>query len=540
MSQYPGDKPDRLDLPGERKAPVRKEKPPYQVDSKFENYYDPRLAQGAPAAQAPKDPDPYQDDYDYEGYRQSRAERVRERRLEEAENQEAEEAYRQAAYYQQAYQQGYRQGMEQGWQTGYRQGNGQPYGQPYPQGYPQQPYSPAYQQPYAQPYPPAACQAPQEEPVYEEEEEPKRKRNGFGKFLLTVELLLSAAVAGLLLYLNVLPAKFLLIGGGALLLYWLIMLGLQKPRATRGFGKFMMILMIAALALSTGYLWRTNAALSNMFEGGIFGGGKNAAKEPFTVYISGNDGYGDTEAEGRSDVNILLTVNPETHQIVMTTTPRDYYIELPEDEFGGARDKLTHAGLYGIDVSEQVLSELYGVKIDYYVRVNFSGFESIVDALGGVSVWSDYDFTAVSGETYYQGYNDVDGVEALAFVRERYAFSDGDFQRGRNQMYMIRAIIAKITSPSILMNYSGLLASVESCVLTDMPRSMITALVRLQLDESPEWNIVSNTVSGYGDMQPTYSGGSQSLSVVWPDEESVEAAAELIQRCLRGEILEGN
>ena len=512
MSQYPNGRPDRLDIPGERKAPARKERPPYQVDARFENYYDPRLA-GDANARPQQDPYPPQNAY------------------------APQNAYPP--------------------QNAYAPQNPYPYQNPYP---PQNPYP--YQNPYPSqnPYPQQNPYPPQEvspdpyqddydyEGYGESAAEPNReqgreKRNGFGKFLLVVELLLSGVILALLLFLNILPARFLLIGAGVLLVYWLIMLGLQKARATRGFGKFLMIFMILILGVSSGYLWRTNAALSNMFSGGIFDGGVfgggAAASKPFTVYISGNDGYGETEAEGRSDVNILLTVNPETHQIVMTTTPRDYYIELPAERFGGARDKLTHAGIYGIDVSEEVLSELYGVHIDYYVRVNFSGFENIVDSLGGVSVWSDYDFTAVSGESFSYGYNEVNGIEALAFVRERYAFTDGDFQRGRNQMYMIKAIIAKATSPSILMNYSDLLSSVESCVLTDIPKNLLTSLIRLQLDGNPEWNIVSNSVGGYGDMQPTYSGGSESLSVIWPDEESVAAAAELIRRCINGEILEG-
>ena len=531
MSQYSNNGRDRLDLPGENKAasaePTIREQGThqrprtYQVDAQFEEYYDPRYAGGQVPQYQPQ---------------------------------------QQAPQYQMPPQ--YQQPKYQAPQGYYQQPN--PYPAPqYQQPQYQQPQyqDPQYQEPryeedpYQTEYDYEGTPASDEPYIREERQKAKKKRNAFGKVLLVMELIVSVVVIGLLLFLNILPSRFLLIGSGGLLLYWLIMLGLQQPRATRGFGKAMMILMILVLALSTGYLWRTNAALSNLFEAGngesgearsgignalegIFGG--KSAQKPFTVYISGNDGYGETSEEGRTDVNILVTVNPETHQILMTTTPRDYYIELPEEDFGGARDKLTHAGIYGIDVSEEVLSNLYGVDIDYYVRVNFSGFEGIVDALGGVSVWSDYDFTATTGDTFYQGYNEVNGVQALAFVRERYAFTDGDFQRGRNQMYMIKAIIAKMTSPSILVNYSSLLASVESCVLTDMPQSKITSLIRLQLDESPDWNIVSNTVGGWGDMQPTYSGGSEYLSVVWPNDEDVAKASELIQRCLNGEILEGN
>ncbi len=263
----------------------------------------------------------------------------------------------------------------------------------------------------------------------------------------------------------------------------------------------------------------------------------NVTEEPFTVFISGNDSYGTVSlADGRTDVNILATVNPKTRQILLTTTPRDYYIELPF--YDGCMDKLTHAGLYGVDCSMTTLENLYGIDIDYYVRVNFSGFQDIVDALGGVEVYSDYSFTASAGGYYFDaGYNYVDGASALAFVRERYAFSDGDVQRGRNQMAMIKAIIDKAMSPAILTNYMGLMDSLSGCFITDMPRDKISDLVKMQLGEGGSWNIVTNSVHGYGDMLPTYSGGSEALSVMKEDAEAVRQAKELIQRCENGEIL---
>lgn len=263
----------------------------------------------------------------------------------------------------------------------------------------------------------------------------------------------------------------------------------------------------------------------------------NVTEEAFTVFLSGNDSYGTVSlADGRTDVNILATVNPKTRQILLTTTPRDYYVELPFYE--GCMDKLTHAGLYGVDCSMQTLENLYGIDIDYYVRVNFSGFQDIVDALGGVEVYSDYSFTASAGGYYFDaGYNYVDGASALAFVRERYSFSDGDVQRGRNQMAMIEAIIDKVMSPAILTNYMDLMDSVSGCFITDMPRDKISDLVKMQLGEGGSWNIVTNSVHGYGDMMSTYSGGSELLSVMKEDAEAVQQAKDLIQRCENGEIL---
>ncbi len=265
----------------------------------------------------------------------------------------------------------------------------------------------------------------------------------------------------------------------------------------------------------------------------------DVAKETFTVYISGNDAYGEISYEGgRSDVNILLTINPSTGQILMTSTPRDMYVTLPEDVFGpGQRDKLTHAGIFGVDVSETILSKMYDVDIDYYVRINFGGFEDIVNALGGVTVHSDYAFTSkIGGYSFEKGDNYVDGAAALAFVRERYSFADGDMQRGRNQMAMIQAIIDKITSPAILGSYAELMDSLANCFITDLPKEKLGDLLDMQLTQGIKWQIVKNDVTGYGDWQRCYTSGySVELSVLWPDEDTVEQAKQRIKACYDGE-----
>ncbi len=255
--------------------------------------------------------------------------------------------------------------------------------------------------------------------------------------------------------------------------------------------------------------------------------------EPFTVFLSGNDAFGEVMlSDGRTDVNILATVNPNTRHIVLTTTPRDYYVELPFYE--GCWDKLTHAGIYGIDCSMETLENLYDIEIDYYARVNFTGFQSIVDALGGVQVYSEYDFT-VGPYHYVHGYNRLDGAAALSFVRERYSFESGDVQRGKNQMAMISAIIDKITSPAILTNYMDLMDSLSDCFVTDIPRDRISELVKLMIDDPGRWTIESNTVHGYGDMRTTYSIGSMELSVMLQDADAVQAAHDMIAACIAGE-----
>ena len=180
-------------------------------------------------------------------------------------------------------------------------------------------------------------------------------------------------------------------------------------------------------------------------------------KQPFVVYCSGSDERdSDINAKSRSDVNILAVVNPSTHKILLVNIPRDYYLPLA---FNGEMDKLTHAGMYGVQESMAVLDNLYGTKTSYYGRINFYGLIDIVDALGGIDVYSDYSFHAATAEVkgygyqtfdYVEGWNHLDGQAALMFTRERYSFSDGDNQRGKNQMKVIQAIIEKATSPSVL------------------------------------------------------------------------------------------
>lgn len=264
---------------------------------------------------------------------------------------------------------------------------------------------------------------------------------------------------------------------------------------------------------------------------------KKVTKEPFTVYITGIDTYGTISSSGRSDVNILATVNPETKQILLTSTPRDYYVELPGVS-NGQLDKLTHAGIYGVDCSMKTLEQLYGVSIDYYAKVNFTSVIKIVDQLGGIEVYSDYDFTSIDGRHFQQGYNELDGESALAFARERKAFSDGDNQRGKNQQAVIEAMINKAISPAILANYAGLLASLDGNFETNMSMDDITELIKMQLNDGTEWNIVSQSVVGVNGNDYCYSIPGQKVYVMIPDQLSIDAASAKIQQVLNGEVIE--
>lgn len=254
----------------------------------------------------------------------------------------------------------------------------------------------------------------------------------------------------------------------------------------------------------------------------------------FTMYISGIDTFGAISVRSRSDVNILAVVNTNTRQVLLVSTPRDYYVPLSIS--GGARDKLTHAGIYGVDVSEDTLSMLYDVDIDYYFRVNFSGFEQLIDALGGITVQSDYRFDVEPSFHYEEGANYVNGEEALAFARERYAFAEGDRQRGKNQMAVITGVINKMMSPAILKNFSGLLEGLEGSFESDIPYEDLAGLVRMQLAEGGSWNIVTYSVDGTGKKASTYSMNRQ-LYVMEPDQSTVDHAKELIRQAENGETL---
>ena len=269
----------------------------------------------------------------------------------------------------------------------------------------------------------------------------------------------------------------------------------------------------------------------------MFGG--NAAEEEqndrvFTMYLSGIDTRGGVLAKSRSDVNILATVNVDTRQVLLVSTPRDYYVPLPISN--GQPDKLTHAGIYGVDVSMGTLEMLYGIDIDYYFRVNFSGFEKIIDALGGITVNSEKSFTTHDGRFYFsKGENKIGGAAALGFARERQAFSDGDRQRGKNQMEVIRAVIDKAMSPAILSGYADLMESVAGNFETSMPYDLIAELVRDQLENGGSWNVVTTSVTGSDSSGYTYSAGNAYVMI--PDQATVDAAIAKINQVKNGEIL---
>lgn len=262
---------------------------------------------------------------------------------------------------------------------------------------------------------------------------------------------------------------------------------------------------------------------------------KDITKDCFNIYISGIDTFGSVTTTSRSDVNIIMSVNPQTQQILLISTPRDYYVPLSNSN--GVKDKLTHAGLYGVDVSMSTLEMLYGIDIDYYVRVNFSGFTEIINALGGIDVDSEYAFSA-KGYSFSKGMNyNMNGEKALVFARERHSFARGDVQRGKNQMSVIKAIIAKCASPSILNNYEKTLESISESFQTSVEKKNIQKFVKFQLANGYEWNIQSYNVNGTGQSNYTYTVPGARAYVMVPDETTVEKAKQLFKDVTDGKEL---
>ncbi len=256
--------------------------------------------------------------------------------------------------------------------------------------------------------------------------------------------------------------------------------------------------------------------------------------KPINIYISGSDSRsGRIEAKTRTDVNMIMTINPNTKTILLTSMPRDYYVQLHGTT--GYKDKFTHSGIYGIEMSKNTLEDLFNIKIDYTVKVGFNSVIRIVDLLGGIDVYSDISFVTDTGDggvvkTYVnKGMNHLSGPQALAFARERHAFSQGDNMRIQNQQIVLEGIISKLTKDkSILMKYDELLNSLSNLYRTDIPESLIKQYIKNQLEDNTAWKIEKQVVTGYGAMDITYSMPGRNLYVMIPDMNSVNKAANKI------------
>ena len=257
---------------------------------------------------------------------------------------------------------------------------------------------------------------------------------------------------------------------------------------------------------------------------------------PFNVYITGIDSYGTIATVSRSDVNMLVTVNPNTKQILMTSIPRDYYVAQPCQD--NQKDKLTHTGIFSVSCTIETAENFLNTDINYYARVNFSSLIDIVNALGGITVNSPVSFTTtVGGYSIVAGDNYLDGEKALAFSRERYSLAGGDRDRGKNQMRVVEGMINKAISPAIITRYTSILDAVGGSFQTNMNQSEINSLIRMQLDDMSSWEIFQYSLNGYGSGNTWSPANGFNSYVMQPDQNTVDKANALINKMLNGQTL---
>lgn len=342
-------------------------------------------------------------------------------------------------------------------------------------------------------------------------------------------------IAGFLV-LNILPTKWLILIVVGLLTVDLgisMLLASGKKNNKYTLGLVFVVIVLQITTLGSYYLYSTNHTINVVTTSSDkdTATGSKVTDNSYNIYISGVDFWGDISEVSRSDVNMIMTVNPKTKQILLTSIPRDSYIMLHSYQ---QPDKLTHTGIYGIDETTATVEDWFGIKIDYYVRANFNMAMAIVNAMGGIDVYSDYEFkSSISDYKYEKGWNFLTGKGALYFARERKSFKDSDQQRIKNQQLVVKAMIKKLTtSKALLLNYTKLLDAVEGYMETDLSKAEITSLVKMQLNSMDKgWTINTIDIKGEEEMKGTYSMGlGRPLTVNITDEASVERAVRLINK----------
>lgn len=375
-----------------------------------------------------------------------------------------------------------------------------------------------------------------------------RKRMGSGKagwfpkWLSRIYVLALAVFAVVITVLNVLPfgmlvAFFVILG----LLSIILLVQLRKDNIrkwTRVLASLTALVLIAFFGLGTAYAMGTLSFLDSTSvqnESRV----ASVTREPFNVCITGIDVDGKIDEQGRSDVNMIVTVNPKTEQILMTSIPRDYQIYMPDKD--NAMDKLTHTGFYSVGTTIGAEEQLLDTKINYYVKVNFTTVKKFIDAIGGIDVYSEYEFTPVKMKkwTVQKGWNHMNGKQALAFARERKAFIDGDNQRIKNQQAVFEAIIKKaMSSKTMVLSYNKILSNLTPYFQMSFSSGELRSLVKLQLAKDPQWKIFKNTIVGGNGSLPTYTTGNAYAYVMTQDEYSIDNAKTLINGVLEGKMLD--
>ena len=359
----------------------------------------------------------------------------------------------------------------------------------------------------------------------------KSKFNTFTKIWSLLYLIALLVFVSSMLVLDVVPSK-LLLGAFVVLLIisavFFVQLFRDNIKRSRKVTAFILsLILMVVYTVGTAYAVATHEFLGQVTAKKKAEDAVDVTSKPFNIYISGMDTTGKITEEARSDVNMIITVNPKTHKVLMTSIPRDYLVELQN----GEKDKLTHTGLMGIDETTSDVEDLLGIKINYYVKVNYNTLKDLVNSIGGITINSDKAFISYIGKyRFVEGENQLDGAKALAYARERHAYSDGDNHRVRNQQEVLKAIVKKLTgSTTLLTRYNKILKYLSPTMEMNLTREEVKALVKFQLGKNPKWKFESNSLEGFDAFSTVYSAGNQQLYVMKPDEESIKKARQKIK-----------
>lgn len=359
----------------------------------------------------------------------------------------------------------------------------------------------------------------------------KSRFNTFTKIWSLLYLIALLVFVSAMLVLDVVPSK-LLLGAFVVLLIisavFFVQLFRDNIKRSRKVTAFILsLILMVVYTVGTAYAVATHEFLGQVTAKKKAEDAVDVTSKPFNIYISGMDTTGKITEEARSDVNMIITVNPKTHKVLMTSIPRDYLVELQN----GEKDKLTHTGLMGIDETTSDVEDLLGIKINYYVKVNYNTLKDLVNSIGGITINSDKAFISYIGKyRFVEGENQLDGAKALAYARERHAYSDGDNHRVRNQQEVLKAIVKKLTgSTTLLTRYNKILKYLAPTMEMNLTRAEVKALVKFQLGKNPKWKFESNSLEGFDAFSTVYSAGNQQLYVMKPDEESIKKARQKIK-----------
>lgn len=383
----------------------------------------------------------------------------------------------------------------------------------------------------------------------------RRKRNTFisSGILISLSLITLALVMyiGYIMFANkLLPVSFRIVIVGLLgvLSLLLLLMGLSDlNNIQKMLGVFLNTILLLVVMLAILYINTGMSTLYSIQHDSLAASGDEEVAEAidvevdhegFIVYIAGHDNYGNLEDEGRTDVNILVAVNPQTRQIVMVSVPRDSYLRIP-GKGANQYDKLTHAGNYGIRTSIRTLENALDIDVNYFVQMNFSSFMEIIDAVDGVEVDNPDAFLSSQSNNYYDsGIITLDSAGALDFVRERYNLPEGDFSRQRNQGLVIEAVFKKVVSTDLLFNFQGVMEAVSDSVATNMPVGTIMDFVNYQMSTNADWDFQTLRVSGEDAMGlPSYAMPDYELYMFVPDEDNMDHIHEVLTGILDGTYL---